>query len=69
MFNTSTPDNLYPGLAFIGPIPMIERKRTIKDKSYTCFVPNWKAMSDACKARVKAEIDQIEDSCYDRSKL
>jgi hypothetical protein len=33
------------------------------------FAPDWKNMSQAAKARCIAEIDYIEDCCYQKGKL
>lgn len=61
--------SFYPALAFIGPIPMIKRVSLIKGKEYICYVNDWNKLSPAAKARVYAEIDYVEDCCWDRGKL
>lgn len=58
--------HLYPALAFIGPIPMI--KGTFNNGT-VYYVNDWKKLSPAAKARVEAEIDYVEDCCFDRKKL
>jgi len=66
-FKMSYPSpHLYPALAFIGPIPMI--KGTFSNGT-VYFVPDWKNMSQAAKARRIAEIDYVEDCCWNRERL
>ncbi len=58
--------SLYPALAFIGPIPKIKR---VWSNGTIYYVNDWKKLSPAAKARVEAEIDYVEDCCFDRKKL
>lgn len=51
----------------IGPIPYITRRRICLGREIVTFVPDYSYIG--VKERVKAEVDMIEDMCYDRSKL
>lgn len=51
----------------IGPIPYITRKRILFGREITTFVPDYSF--DGIKERIAAEVDLIEDACYDRRKL
>lgn len=52
---------------FIGPVPYITRKRICLGREIVTFVPDYSY--PGVRERIAAEVDLIEDACYDRRKL